>query len=130
MATLALAPLTLQAQANLPAQTQAAMGTTKAGALRISTGPVAPKLVHSVDVEADSMATWSRLSDNTKFTVAMIVDKTGKPVGLTMVQSADKELDRSVLAAVSQYRFTPGTLSNEPIATPVVLEVNVFNPLR
>jgi TonB family protein len=130
VATLAFAPLMLQAQANMPAQPQAAVGETTAGSIRISTGPTLPKLIYSVDVEADPIATWSRLGSNCKFVVAMTVDKTGKPANLRMIQSPSKEIDKNVLAAVSQYRFMPGTVSNQPTATPLTLEVDVFNPSR
>jgi TonB family protein len=60
----------------------------------------------------------------------MIVDKTGKPSDLRIVQSASPSLDASVLAAVSQYRFAPGTVSNEPVATPLNLEVLITNNYR
>ncbi len=57
----------------------------------------------------------------------MIVDKTGKPSDLKIIQSAGAGVDASVLAAVSQYRFTPGMVSNQPIATPLNLEVVISN---
>jgi TonB family protein len=60
----------------------------------------------------------------------MIVDKTGKPSDLKILQSAGAGVDASVLAAVSHYRFTPGTVSNQPIATPVDLEVLITSSYR
>jgi TonB family protein len=61
----------------------------------------------------------------------MIVDKAGKPSDLKIVKSAGSTVvDASVLAAVSQYRFTPGTVSNQPIAVPVDLEVIISNSYR
>jgi hypothetical protein len=59
----------------------------------------------------------------------MIVDKTGKPSDLKIIQSAGAGVDASVLAAVSQYRFTPGMVSNQPIATPLNLEVVISNTI-
>jgi TonB family protein len=60
----------------------------------------------------------------------MVVDKSGKPSDLKIIKSAGSSVDASVLAAVSQYRFTPGTVSNQPIATPLNLEVVISNSYR
>jgi TonB family protein len=153
VATLAFSPLMLHAQANTPAQPQAKsnvpvlqsklgepqnlfaavgpdLGTPKRGTLRQSTGVTAPKLIHSVDIEADSTTTWCLINNSCKFVVGMIVDTTGKPSELKILQSTGTELDQNVLAAVSQYRFTPGLVSNEPVAIPVNLEVVVTRPGR
>jgi TonB family protein len=60
----------------------------------------------------------------------MIVDKDGKPEDLKIVRSSGTGLDANVLSAVSQYRFTPGTVSNQPVATPLNLEVVIANENR
>lgn len=150
-ATLALSPLMLHAQAKMPAQPQATnqvpvlqsklgqpqqllaavgadTGTIKTSALRVSTGVTTPKLIHSVDVVADPTTNWCLLSNSCKFTVGMTVDKTGKPENLKIVQSGGRDLDQNVLAAVSQYRFKPGMVSNQPVETPVFLEVVIVSP--
>jgi TonB family protein len=113
----------LHAQANTPAQTQPQVK-------RISTGVTAPKLIYKVDVVADSTETARLINDDTKVVVGMIVDKTGKPSDLKIIKSAGAGVDASVLAAVSQYRFTPGTVSNQPIATPLNLEVVISTSYR
>ena len=122
VAILSLSSLMLHAQASTPAQTQVASDQVK----RISTGVIAPKLIYKVDVNAD-LTTPAR---DTTVVVGMIVDKTGKPSDLKIVRSADPALDQSVLAAVSQYRFTPGMVSNQPIATPLNLDVVISNSYR
>jgi TonB family protein len=122
VAILSLSSLMLHAQASTPAQTQVASDQVK----RISTGVIAPKLIYKVDVNADLTSP----ARDTTVVVGMIVDKTGKPSDLKIVRSADPALDQSVLAAVSQYRFTPGTVSNEPVAIPVNLEVVISNSYR
>ena len=119
VAILSLSSFMLHAQANTPAQTR-----------RISTGVTAPKLIYKVDVVADSNETARLVSDDTKVVVGMIVDKTGKPSDLKILKSAGAGVDASVLAAVSQYRFTPGMVSNEPIATPLNLEVVIQTSYR
>lgn len=60
----------------------------------------------------------------------MIVDETGKPTDLTIIRSLGPEMDRNVLKAVNQYRFKPGTLSNQPTEVPVNLEIVVRSTVR
>jgi TonB family protein len=123
VAILSLSPLMLHAQASTPAQTQPEVK-------RVSTGVTPPKLIHKVDVVADSAGTARLLNDDTKVIVGMIVDKTGRPSDLKIIQSAGAGVDASVLAAVSQYRFIPGMVSNEPIATPLNLEILITNNIQ
>jgi TonB family protein len=118
VAILSLSSVMLHAQAGTPA-------TTK----RVSTGVIAPKLIYKVDVVADPN-TARMLQNDTTVVVGMIVDKAGKPEDLKIVRSSGTLLDASVLSAVSQYRFTPGMVSNQPIATPLNLEVIIANENR
>jgi TonB family protein len=129
VAILSLSSFMLQAQASTPAQTETA-NSGSASIHRVSTGVIAPKLVYKVDVTADSSRTASMLNNETTVVVGMVVDKSGKPSDLKIIRSAGPAVDSSVLAAVSQYRFTPGTVSNEPIATPLNLEVVISNSYR
>jgi TonB family protein len=127
VAILSLSSFMLHAQASTPAQTQVA---SSGSAKRISTGVIAPKLIYKVDVVADSTGPARLLNNDTKVVVGMIVDKTGKPYDLKILKSAGAGVDASVLAAVSQYRFTPGTVSSQPIATPLNLEVVISSTYR
>jgi hypothetical protein len=150
VATLALTPILLHAQANSPAQTQSSPssnlqsklvqpkdfvtseadhGTASVAPHRISTGVTAPKLVHTVAVESDPDLAPKGFNVDRKTVVSMVVDATGKPCDLKIVRSLGSIMDRNVLAAVSQYRFTPGTLDGEPTAVPVNLEVTLRSPL-
>jgi len=130
VAILSLSSFMLHAQATTPAPTQVASNAPAPQVKRISTGVIAPKLIYKVDVVADSTGTARLLDNETKVVVGMIVDKTGKPSDLKILQSAGAGVDASVLAAVSQYRFTPGMVSNQPIATPLNLEVVISNLYR
>jgi TonB family protein len=127
VAILSLSSFMLHAQANTPAQTQVA---SNGSVHRVSTGVIAPRLIYKVDVVADSTETARMLNNDTKVVVGMIVDKNGKPSDLKILQSAGAGVDANVLAAVSQYRFTPGTVSNQPIATPLNLEVVISASYR
>jgi TonB family protein len=128
-AILSLSSVMLQAQASTPAQTQVASNGPAPQVKRVSTGVIPPKLIYTVDVQADE-STAKFLTNDTKVVVGMIVDKNGKPEDLKIVRSAAPGVDASVLAAVSQYRFTPGMVSNQPIATPLNLEVVIANSYR
>jgi TonB family protein len=148
MATLALTPALLHAQATMPAQTsspavlsariapvadfKAAAGKSAAAApaatpstVRISTGVVAPKLLNPI-VLATAAENRNRVSAaNLTVVVSLTVDETGKPQDVALSQSASPEVDRQVLAAISQARFKPGTLDGQPFALPLRLRVVV-----
>jgi TonB family protein len=143
VATLALTPMLLHAQANSPAQTQSSPASTTlqsklvqpkelnaseavastTSPVRISTGVGAPKLIHTVAIESDSDWIPSGFAFERKTVVEMTVDATGKPSDLKILQSLGPVMDHNVLAAISQYRFTPGTLDGAPTNVPVNLQV-------
>jgi TonB family protein len=144
VATLALSPMLLHAQANSPAKTQTTAsntlrselvaptltGSDTAGttsSIRVSTGVNAPKLIYTVGVESDSDFSPATSFERTAV-VSMTVDPSGKPTDLKIVQSVNPVMDRNVLNAVSQYRFTPGTLDDQPTAVPVNLAVILKAP--
>src|SRR5580704_4459927 len=152
VAALLLTPMLLHAQANSPAQTQstgtstslqsklvqptelnaseADHSTAHDSPIRISTGVVPPKLISTAEIESDSDITPNGFTIDRKTVVAMTVDAAGKPTDLKIVRSLGSVMDRNVLAGVSQYRFTPGTLDGQPTAVPVNLEVVLRSSVR
>lgn len=140
LASFLLSPVLLHAQANSPAKTELALasgpsasaattsrGTVPTKPLRISTGVVAPKLIYSVTVSSEGIQPWINVPSGKAVTIGMIVDPTGKPTDLKILKSAGPAVDRDVLQAVSQYRFQPGTVSNQPVDFPLNLEINLVN---
>jgi TonB family protein len=145
VATLALTPALLHAQATLPAQTssntvlqarfapavdiKAAAKSAPAAAstsnVRVSTGVVAPQLLQPVSLPAASQNAIHVASRDTTVVVTMMVDATGKPTEVAIAQSSGDSLDQRVLSAISQARFKPGTLDGQPFALPVRLKVVV-----
>ena len=139
VATLALTPALLHAQATLPAHTASAnVLEARAAApaaiksvddknspstLRVSTGVVAPKLIKSVNLAGSNGMNQALVATDTTVVVSMVVEANGTPSGLSIEQSANPILDREVLQAVSQYRYQPGTLDGKPYALPVRLQV-------
>ena len=147
VAALALSPMLLHAQANSPANTQPsttaqvlesklakpeAIASSDGAAAsvptsqRVSTGVTAPKLISTVDVVAGTNSLWNVVPAERNLVVSLVVDQTGKPQDVKIVKSAGAtQLDESVLNAVSQYRFKPGTLDNAPTSVPMNLEITV-----
>jgi TonB family protein len=141
----------LHAQANSPAQTQssangpvlqskvvapkalvasAAADSTPTTARRISTGVTAPKLISTTDIASVNEFRRSFATQDETVVVSMIVREDGKPSDLAIVRSAGAAMDKNVLAAVSNYRFKPGTLDNKPTAVPVNLEITLISAAR
>ena len=140
-ATLALSPMLLQAQANSPAQPQTQVlqsslerpdnlaGDRSAAATspRVSTGVVAPRVTHTTDIATTDEWYTRRAAFDNKVVVEMLVDATGVPSDLKVVNSLGADMDKNVLTAVSQYRFKPGTLDRQPVAVPLKLEILLHN---
>ena len=153
VATLALSPFMLHAQANSPTQpespsnapfvqsklTQSAEVGYNAGPdrnavsltdARVSTGIIRPKLIHSVNVSTDGDLTSTLANFERIAVVDMIVDEDGKPSDVKINKSLGPIMDKNVLEAVSQFRFKPATLDNQPTAIPLELEVVMRNTPR
>jgi TonB family protein len=150
IATLALSPALLYAQAIVPAQPQAAgsvpalqskliapktfdasanLDRTTVPVERISTGVVPAKLIYSVAIPSEPNAQWRTAGKSRSAVVEMVVDEKGKPSDLKLIQSAGSDLDQSVLQAVKQYRFRPATVSSKTTPMTVALTVEILNPL-
>ena len=147
VATLALTPMLLHAQANSPVQPQASAPATLQSKLvkpndftaepgaattttptRISTGVVAPKLIYTVNVQATSDYATDLFLNDQKAVVGMNVDKNGVPSDLKIVKSVSPTMDKNLLVAVSKYRFKPAMLDGAPTAIQLNLEVTLHNP--
>jgi TonB family protein len=138
LATLALSPALLHAQtaATTPqlearlngAQPIAAGAAGSTTSFRVSTGVVPPHLIRTVDIASTQDWEWTVAGPERTAEVSMTVDATGKPTDLKVVKSAGADLDKSVLEAVSQYRFTPATVSNQAAPMDVDLTINVLHP--
>jgi outer membrane biosynthesis protein TonB len=123
VAVLALSPLMIHAQAAKPAQPQ----TADAASVRVSTVHEA-KLIHTVEIQAVPNLSTSPL-DKT-IDISMNIDETGKPSDLKIVGSANPIVDQKVLDAVSQYRYTPATLNDQPVTVAANLHVVLHNPAQ
>jgi TonB family protein len=145
VAILAIAPVLLHAQVKSPAQPSstpvlqssiiqpAALAAVKSidnatatvPPVRVSTGVIAPKLIHSVDVNSALIRITKTPGRDNTVVVDMTVDETGKPANLKLIQSADQVTNQAVLAAASQYRYQPATLDGAPVPISLTLKYTI-----
>ena len=139
VATLVLSPVLLHAQTQSTAQTgshapvlesrlvspKAANSAAPANAVPATSSLLQPHLAKWSNVVIDQMRDDSRINENRTVTVSMTVDEQGVPSHLKILDSDDPLINRGVLDAVADYRFTPAVYDKKATAMPVVLTVHV-----
>jgi len=145
MATLALAPALVHAQSQSPAPTRnpnaqvlesklvtpnAVDSAAASNAVLPTSTLLAPKLIKWSNVTEDRSWQIAGPDHERTFAVSMTVTESGVPTDLKIVDSEDPMLNRSVLDAVANYRFTPASLDSKPTSVPMVLTVRVVPQTR
>lgn len=122
-ASLLLSPLFIPAAAvaSQPVKDDASASTQ---VRPVSTGVTAPSLVHTTDIIVPEGLN-SRLLDDSMVVLKLNVDEQGKPEDIQVVNTANPTLGADVVDAVRQFRWRPGMLDNQPIATDLTLNVLV-----
>jgi TonB family protein len=92
---------------------------------RVSTGVIEPKLIHTVTIHQDTLSVGFLSRNFRSAAVSMVVDEEGKPTDLKIIQSAGADMDPNILAAVSQYRFQPATISGQKTAMALNLHLDI-----
>jgi hypothetical protein len=103
-------------------------GTTEFAMMRsLPTESSAPRVTRAVEVDlsAQELAEQPAVSN---VVVHATVDSYGFPRNVTIVRSAGAVVDKKVLAAVGQYRFTPAMLDNKPVDAAVTISVKIEKP--
>jgi TonB family protein len=141
MATLALAPVLVHAQSQSPAQHRGANAPVleskldapkavdsapAANATPLTFNLVEPKLIKWSNITLDGRNLNTVRVAESVVTVSLTVTEDGVPTNLKIVDSEDPMLNRSVLDAVANYRFTPASLDSKPTAIPLLLKVRVL----
>jgi TonB family protein len=108
------------AHAATPATDAASATTTRP----LSTGVKLPRVLSATDVQLGSTAA-DALVPNSAVVLTLSVDQNGQPQDVQVVKSPSPLLDEPVSAAVRQFRFSPATLDNKPVATEMTLTVIV-----
>lgn len=92
------------------------------GVHRIGGAVTAPRLLHKIDPEYSEAARAAKHQGTAIFSVEVGVD--GLAHNFQLVRSVGLGLDEKAAEAISQWRFQPGTLNNEPVAVRATIEVN------
>ena len=87
----------------------------------------APRVTRAVEVDLSAQE-LSQQPAVSNVVVHATVDSFGFPRNVTIVHSAGAVLDKKVLAAVGQYRFTPATLDNKPVDAAVTIAIKIEKP--
>src|SRR5580698_940156 len=128
VAALVLPPLLLHAQTQSGAQagthapvlesrlvTPTAVDSAASGNIVPATSSLLqPRLLKWSNITLDDLRDDSLSNRERSVTVAMTVDEQGVPSHVRVVDSDDPLINRGVLDAVAQYRFTPASFDSKP----------------
>ncbi len=84
-------------------------------------GMTPPRVIHRVEPVRRDDSRGVRL--NGSVVIGLIVTSKGLPRDAHIVQSLDKELDRSCIEAVQQWKFEPARKENKRVAVRVTVEI-------
>lgn len=96
------------------------------GAYRLGSGVVPPTLVKQVRPRYTAEAMRQRLQGTV--TLELVVSRDGIPVAIRVTRSLDRGgLDEEAIAAVREWRFTPGRIGNTPVdvLVTILMDFNV-----
>lgn len=82
---------------------------------------VSPAAIYKPEPRYSEKALFKRVSGTTR--VRVVVNENGFPEILEVLQHLREGLDTRALAAVSQWRFKPGTKGGVPVAVMIIVEV-------
>ena len=100
----------------------ASLSTTN---LRVSTGVVAPRVIDTAQVAIPQGTNFSSIPVGAQVGLTLVVDQYGVPHNIQVVRSLNPTWDASVVEAVRQFRFRPGTIDNKPIPVDMNLTVTI-----
>jgi TonB family protein len=81
--------------------------------LRVSTGVLAPKVIHSAEINYSTYELNPNF--NTRVVVKVLIDENGVPVAPKVVSSVTPLLNQRVIEAVQRFRFQPAQLDQQAI---------------
>lgn len=112
----------------LPAAAKASTPVDDASAptpVRISTGVIAPVLLSSPVLSLPMGFSFDLVPPDAKVQLSLTVNAKGEPENIQVVKSFSPFVDARVVDTVSQFRFRPGTIDNQPTPVDLNLTVNV-----
>jgi len=92
------------------------------GAYRIGGGVSAPVPIHQPEAEYSEEARKAKWQG--AVLLSLVVDESGKAVGVKVTKSLGLGLDQKAIEAVEKWRFKPGMLNGQPVPVQANIEVN------
>ena len=93
--------------------------------VRVSTGVISPELLSSTDINVPDGYVDRTIPGNGQVGLSFTIDEKGHPENIQVTKSLNPLWDARVVDAVRQFRYRPGTVSNEPVAVDMNLTVNI-----
>jgi TonB family protein len=93
--------------------------------VRISTGVTAPVLLGSPVLSLPQGLSFDLIPQDAKVQLSLTVNAKGEPENIQVVKSFSPFVDARVVDTVSQFRFRPATVDNQPTAVDLNLTINV-----
>jgi TonB family protein len=93
--------------------------------VRVSTGVTAPVLLGSPVMTMPAGLSFDLIPSDAQVELSLTIDEKGMPRNVRVVKSYSPFVDAHVLDAVSQFRFRPGTIDNQPTPIDLNLTINV-----
>lgn len=93
---------------------------------RIGPGVTAPRLVHKVQPEFSPQARRSRVQGTV--ILQIVISRDGLPTEISVLSPLGFGLDERAIAAVKQWKFTPGSKDGQPVKILATVEVNFRFP--
>jgi TonB family protein len=87
-----------------------------------------PVLIHSVKPEYTEAARKAKVSGDVLLN--LYVDTHGNPTHIHVMRGLGLDLDEKAVAAVRQYKFTPGMKAGKPVIVDLNLTVNFSEPTK
>jgi TonB family protein len=105
-----------------PESEETTAGPPRERSFRAGRGVSPPKIIAQKDPEFSEPARRAKYQGNALLSI--VVDETGQPQKIRIVQPLGMGLDRKAVEAVSNWRFNPGMKDGEPAAVEIAVEVN------
>jgi TonB family protein len=89
---------------------------------RVGGRVAAPVITYKLDPPYSKQASKNKIQGTV--TLSLVVDVTGHPRNIKVVQGLGYGLDENAIDAVSHWEFRPGTKDGQPVATAATIQVN------
>lgn len=114
--------LLVQAAASLPAQSKGDDGDhNEEDVYDLGPGIVPPRIIKQA-APRPSTARGVRVVGSV--TIALVVSSKGMPRDVHVLKGLDKDVDKSAVEAVEQWRFAPAQKEGKPVAVRITLEIS------